>query len=96
MLNTGPLERDRALPFGLLAYLGAGASMLVCYGKTILVAIGILSLNVSYINPHVQAVLMWALGSVAVYGLLQDRKAHQRNNPAIVGAAVIIMIIATL
>jgi hypothetical protein len=58
VLNTGPLERDRAPPFGLLAYLGAGASMLVCYGKTIVVAIGILSPNVAGINPHVQAVLM--------------------------------------
>lgn len=97
-----PLEhavphRERTLPFGLLAYLGAGASMLVCYGKTILVAtVGVLGLNVPYFNPHVQAVLMWLLGSVAVYGLVQDRGAHQKSYPVWLGAAGVILIIATL
>jgi class 3 adenylate cyclase len=94
-LHTASADSDRALPFGLLAYLGAGASMLVCYGKTILVAIGILSLNIHF-NPHVQAVLMWGLGTVAVFGLVQDRKAHQKNYPVILGAVGVLVIIATL
>ncbi len=94
-LPTTSVDSDRALPFGILAYLGAGASMLVCYSKAILVAIGILGLNIHF-NPHVQAVLMWVLGTVAVYGLVQDRKAHHKNYAVILGAAGVILIIATL
>ena len=96
-LDEAPPELGRRLPFGLLAYLGAGASMLVCYGKTIFVAtFGMLGLNIPYFNPHVQAVLMWVLGSVAVYGLVKDRKVHQKNYPMLLGAAGVVLIIATL
>lgn len=97
-----PLDRAApdgggTLPFGLFAYLGAGASLLVCYGKSIfLTAFGMFGLNIPYFNPHVQAVLMWALGSVAVYGLVQDRKAHQKSYPMLLGAAGVVLIILTL
>lgn len=87
----------RVLPFGLFAYVGAGASMLVCYGKTMLLAsLGILGLNIPDINPHAQAVLMWVLGMVAVYGLLQDRKVHHKNHPVLLGALGVTVIILTL
>jgi len=71
--------------------------MLVCYGKTMLLAsLGILGMNIPDINPHVQAVLMWVLGMVAVYGLLQDRKVHHKNYPVVLGALGVIVIILTL
>ena len=96
LANKSP-EAKRTLSFGLLAYIGAGASMVVCYGKAILTAtIGLLGLNVPYLNPHVQAVLMWLLGAIAVYGLVQDRKIHHKNYPVILGATGVIVIVATL
>lgn len=95
--QSAAVDTQRAPPFGLLAYLGAGASLLVCYGKAILVAtVGGLGMDVVYLNPHVQAILMWVLGTVAVYGLVQDRKVHRKNYPVIIGAVGVVVIIATL
>ena len=85
------------LRFGLLAFIGAGASMLVCYGKTfLLAAISLLVGSEPDFNPHLQAVLMWALGGVALYGLLQDRKLHGQPFPMYVGAVGVLTIIITL
>ena len=68
--------------------------MAVCYGKSILEAV--IGTDVPYLNPHIQAVLMWVLGTVAVYGLIQDRKTHNKTYPVVLGAAGVIVIIATL
>jgi class 3 adenylate cyclase len=89
----------RSLPFGSLAFLGAGASMLVCYSKAILfTAIAAVGLNAEApeLNPHLQAVLMWALGALAVYGLAQDRKIHHRTWPLVLGIVGVAVIIITL
>ncbi len=85
------------VPFGWLAYLGAGASLFVCYGKvTILAAISAFGIHDIGFNPHLQAVLMWSLGLVALYGLYSDRRLHQKNYPLVLGIAGVAIIMATL
>lgn len=85
------------LPFGWLAYLGAAASLVVCYGKTILLGtVGAFGIAEPQFNPHLQAALMWGLGTVAVYGLYRDREAHRKNYPLILGVIGVLIIIATL
>lgn len=85
------------LRFGLLAFIGAGASMLVCYGKALLlIPLSIVLGNELHFNPHLQAVLMWALGGMALYGLIQDRKVHGVSYPAYIGAVGVLTIIITL
>ncbi len=89
----------KRLPFGWLAYLGAGASILACYGKMILVAmVGELGIGLGgfALDPHLQAVLMWAFGMVAVYGLAQDRKKHGNSTPLALGCVGVVTIIVTL
>jgi len=85
------------LPFGFLAYLGAGASILVCYGKVLILAsfatIGFPGVD---FNPHLQALLMWLLGLVALVGLFRDRRFHHRRYPLVLGAIGVFIIIATL
>jgi class 3 adenylate cyclase len=85
------------LPFGFLAYFGAGASIFVCYGKLlILTTIASLGLPDLEFNPHLQAVLMWLLGLVAIVGLYRDRQFHPKNYPLILGVAGVFIIVATL
>ncbi len=87
----------RVMPAGLLAYLGAGASLLVCYGKSLLAAIiGAADTDIPYFNVHVQAVLMWALGALAVYGLVRDRRMHRNSLPVVLGAAGVVVVAAAL
>jgi class 3 adenylate cyclase len=84
-------------PFGILAYAGAGASLFVCYGKVILLgALSWFGVREIAINPHLQAVLMWLLGLVAIYGLYQDRRAHRRDHPLVMGVVGVVVIIGTL
>lgn len=92
-------SRQSSLPFGALAYIGAGGSILACYGKTILLATaGELGLGLGRLalNPHAQAVLMWALGMLAVYGLAQDRKTHGHIFPLAIGTVGVVVIMVTL
>ncbi len=85
------------LPFGLLAYVGAGASVFVCYGKvTILAAISALGIQGVGFNPHLQAVLMWLLGLVAIYGLYSDRQLHGKTYPLVLGIVGVVVIMVTL
>ena len=84
-------------PFGSLAYFGAGASLLVCYGKVlILSSIATLGFPGIEFNPHLQALLMWLLGLVAIMGLFHDRRFHGRRYPLALGIAGVSIIIATL
>ena len=84
-------------PFGILAYAGAGGSLFVCYGKVILLgALSSLGMRDLTFNPHLQAVLMWVLGLVAIYGLYQDRRAHRRDHPLVMGVVGVVVIIGTL
>ena len=84
-------------PFGALAYFGAGASLLVCYGKAFIVAV-IAGLGFPQLdfNPHLQAVLMWLLGIIAVAGLYNDRRFHGKDYPLALGALGVGTIIVTL
>lgn len=85
------------LPFGFLAYFGAGASILVCYGKVLILAtIATIGFPDLEFNPHLQALLMWLLGLVALVGLYRDRLSHRRQYPLILGAVGVFIIIATL
>lgn len=71
--------------------------MLVCYGKTFLLAfLALFTGSIPQFNPHLQAILMWFLGAIAVYGLLYDRKIHGSVVPTALGAVAVIAIIVTL
>ena len=86
-----------AVPFGMLAYVGAGGSLFVCYGKvTILAAISAFGIQGVGFNPHLQAVLMWLLGLVAIYGLYSDRRLHLKSYPLIIGIIGVLVIMVTL
>ncbi len=86
-----------AIPFGMLAYVGAGGSIFVCYGKvTILAAISALGIQDVGFNPHLQAVLMWLLGLVAIYGLYVDRQLHGKTYPLVIGIVGVVVIMVTL
>jgi len=88
---------DATLPFGWLAYLGAGLSVLVCYGKVIiLAAISAAGVKNPEFNPHFQAVLMWGLGIVALYGLYLDRRIHGQGYPLALGVVGVGTIVVTL
>ncbi|MCG6888989.1 MAG: adenylate/guanylate cyclase domain-containing protein [Gammaproteobacteria bacterium] len=84
-------------PFGALAYFGAGASLFVCYGKVVILgvlsAFGFAQLD---FNPHLQALLMWMLGVIAIFGLYRDLRCHGKRHPLILGAVGVCIIIATL
>jgi len=85
------------LPFGFLAYLGAGASIFVCYGKLlILTTIASLGFPDLEFNPHLQAMLMWLLGLVAIVGLYKDRQFYCKNYPLVLGVVGVFIIVATL
>jgi class 3 adenylate cyclase len=92
-----PAAAVSKLPFGSLAYFGAGASLFVCYGKVVILGalsgFGLVQLD---INPHLQAVLMWLLGVIAIFGLYKDRQCHGRTYPMVLGAVGVFIIIATL
>lgn len=83
--------------FGLLANLGSGVSLGVCFWKSIFTVVApILGLPFVEINPHLQAVLMWLFAAVAVVGLVFDRKQHGENTPLLIGAMAVVVIVGTL
>lgn len=85
------------IPFGSLAYFGAGASLLACYGKVIILgSIAALGFPGVEFNPHLQALLMWLLGLVAILGLFYDRRYHGRHYPVVLGIVGVFIIVATL
>ena len=95
--NNSEVTAPARVPFGTLAYFGAGASLFVCYGKVFILAV-IASFGFPQLdfNPHLQAVLMWLLGVIAVVGLYNDRPYHGRSYPLVLGALGVIVIIGTL
>ena len=85
------------LPFGFLAYAGAGISLLFCYADILAALLApIVGLTPSGINPHVQAVAMWFFALVAVIGLLQNAKRHGDRWPLVLGVAGLAVIAGTL
>jgi class 3 adenylate cyclase len=94
---TAPAAAVPKVPFGALAYFGAGASLLMCYGKLILLSgFAFLGFPALDFNPHLQAVLMWSLGLIAIVGLYRDRRIHGSRYPLIFGSVGLFIIITTL
>ena len=86
-------EVKLVLPFGVLTLASAVTSMAICFGEALLTVLGI---ELPIIKPHVQAVFMWGLALVALYGLWQDRRHHHSNIPLAIGAVGTAVLIATL
>jgi class 3 adenylate cyclase len=79
------------LPFGILAFAFAIASLATCY--TSILADYLLGVDPLDTNPHVQAVLMWGFALLAVYALWRDSRHHRSKLPfsiALVGAAILV------
>ncbi|MEM7406465.1 MAG: adenylate/guanylate cyclase domain-containing protein [Pseudomonadota bacterium] len=79
-------------PFGWVVYLGVAASMTICYSRPV----GELLTGGGALNPHVQAVLMWMLGLVALFGLWRDRMIHGTVGPLLVGLLGLIVVAGSL
>lgn len=80
---------------GWYPYLGTGASMVVCYVK----AIGTTALPMvgSWdMNPHVQAVLMWALALLAVIAIHRDQSRHGDQRPFYIALGGLLILVGTL
>jgi class 3 adenylate cyclase len=85
------------LPFGLLAYLGAGSSVAFCYADVLTKLMApLLGMNPVGMNPHLQAVLMWGSALIAVVGLYWDARRHRDRLPLAVGGAGLAVIAGTL
>ena len=93
------VSANRKMPFGVLAYTGAGISIGFCFSKvivlTVLSALGI-TLGTFNVNPHLQAVLMWLFAVVAVVGLILDKDRCGSVIPMAMGIASLIVIVGTL
>lgn len=90
-------DSGRKLPFGFVAYLGAGLSVAFCYADVLIrLTVPLVGLEPVGINPHLQAVLMWASGLVAVLGLHWDATQHGDRVPFAVGVAGVAIIAGTL
>ncbi len=90
-------------PFGLLAYIGSGVSIVFCFAQIILKSViltllPLLGITVGEfdVNPHWQAVLMWSFAALAVVGLVLDRDRCGSLLPMAVGIGSLIVIVATL
>jgi class 3 adenylate cyclase len=87
------------VPFGFLAYAGAGISLAFCFAKaivlTVLPALG-LSIAAFDFNPHLQAVLMWLFVAVAVVGLSLDKRQCGSTLPLALGIVSFSIIVITL
>jgi class 3 adenylate cyclase len=87
----------QTIPFGFLAYLGAGASIVACFATAVMTYVtSLLGLTTIGVNPHLQAVIMWIFGLVAVVGLVRDRNNHDQTLPAAIGIVGLAVIVVTL
>jgi hypothetical protein len=75
--DTSDTFANRRWPFGLLAFLAALVSLLTCY-VTIITSM-LAGSSALELNPHVQAVIMWGFGLLAVVAMGRDRARHLRN-----------------
>jgi hypothetical protein len=90
------IEAKAVFPFGMPALAFAIASMAACFGVILVeLYLGLKPYSLG-LNPHVQAVVMWGLGLMAVHALWQDRKRHHNNIPVALGAIAVATLIATL
>jgi len=99
--GQAPVSSDsllvKKLPFGSLAFLGAGLSLITCYATVIVSLTGpLFGISGFEFNPHLQAVMMWVFVLLAVLGLARDRRHHQNSLPLSVGGAAFALIVGTL
>ena len=95
----GHREIRFVFPFGSLAFFGALGSLMCCYFVILAgfaLGLGTATSAAEFINPHLQAVIMWGLALVAVYALWQDRKYHSSSVPIALGAVASVILMATL
>ena len=92
-----PARIDGRMPFGFLAYLGAGISLVFCYFNIFAsLAAAYIAIDLIEINPHLQAVFMWVFCLVAVIGLAKDRNEHGNTLPLSLGVFGLLLVIGTL
>src|SRR5262249_32879739 len=84
------------LPFGVPALAFAIVSMTTCFGVWWVYSILGIKPSSLVMNPHLQAVIMWGFGLLAVYALWLDRKRHHNSAPVVLGAVAVGIMIATL
>lgn len=92
--DTSDTFANRRWPFGLLAFLAALVSLLTCY-VTIITSM-LAGSSALELNPHVQAVIMWGFGLLAVVAMGRDRARHLRNYPLAVATIGVVVMVATL
>jgi len=83
--------------FGNIAYLGAAISLLACFGKaTIGFVTPVIGLSIIELDPHLQAIIMWGFAAISVAALFVDLNQHGELTPLLLGAAALVIIMATL
>jgi class 3 adenylate cyclase len=69
----------------------------MCFANTgLLVAVGLFGVHLTDAVPHIQAILMWLLASLAILGLYSDRRHHENNWPLGVGVLSLLILFGTL
>ncbi len=87
----------RSLPFGFLAFLGAGTSLVFCYAQVLISLLApLFGLAAFEMNIHAQAIFMWGFALVTLVGLVRDRKRHSSNLPLMLSAGAVVTIAGTL
>ena len=95
LLGMAPRQNKAArLAPGMLALIAAAGSLVACYG-TLLVAAA-LDAEMAGWRAHLQAVVMWGLGAVALYALAVERKLHGNTLPLAIGAVGVLLILFVL
>lgn len=89
--SSNPLLRA-----GWLAYIGAAASMFVCYLQFISAALVPVIGTGLDINPHIQAVLMWSFALLAVYAIYRDWNKHEDRYPFYIASTGLAILVGTL
>jgi class 3 adenylate cyclase len=93
-LSTDAAESSSMLPPGMLAFLGAAGSLVTCYGT--IFAATVFGIHLVDWNAHLQAIVMWSFGAIALHALWRDRRQHGSNLPLVVGSAAVAILMATL
>ena len=96
LLTATPVaEMKIAMPLGVPAFAAAMASLATCYGSIFVSALFDVRIE-HLINSHVQAVLMWGFGMLAVVALWYDRKRHCNSTPLFLALLGVVALVATL
>lgn len=93
----GHADQDAVRAFSWLAFLGAAASVALCYLTKLTGAVApLIGADALTINPHLQAFLMCALAAVAVFAILRDRRLHGEAAPLLMGGLGLLVITGAL